>query len=398
MARWSTNASEAQPNPPQLAFKESTAFDYDEDQYDFNILDAYANGALLATFSENVVAGTDYTFVITDAGGTVMPLVLEAPKVAANAADAQVAAVNAANGSPTMDVYLEPAGTDITGATPWGAVGFTQSLAPQTTTPGTYELTLTEAGNAANVLFTSTPFEVTAAKNLTLIVTAENGEGNSLYSVMFLQDTTLQLYDKNAPATLRVINTVSDQQPRDVYLDGQQVIAAAPYTGPSDYFPAHVGTDLTYQVTPAGSPGALELDTTVTTAGTRSYTDLVTGTPGALAHQLTQDDGRRLVDQGRIRFFNGALQFTALDYLVVPTGTEITADTVPVVTLLPTNGTIINNFAPGTYDLVVRENGTANVVAGPTSITLATDAIYGVLTVNGASSATADVILFDDFQ
>ena len=56
-----------------------------------------------------------------------------------------------------------------------------------------------------------------------------------------------------------------------------------------------------------------------------------------------------------------------------------------------------NPFDPGDYDLYLRQNGGTALLSGPTRITLVSEGIYGVLAVNGADTATAGVVLFDDF-
>jgi hypothetical protein len=60
-------------------------------------------------------------------------------------------------------------------------------------------------------------------------------------------------------------------------------------------------------------------------------------------------------------------------------------------------GTPLTGFAPGSYELVLRENGTTNLIAGPLPITLAAGGLYSVLATNGADATTANIVLFDDF-
>jgi hypothetical protein len=69
------------------------------------------------------------------------------------------------------------------------------------------------------------------------------------------------------------------------------------------------------------------------------------------------------------------------------------------ISALPAPGTsaAYQRIPPGTYDLYLRQNATTNLLSGPTPITLAAGGIYGILSVNGADTATAQVRLFDDF-
>jgi hypothetical protein len=45
----------------------------------------------------------------------------------------------------------------------------------------------------------------------------------------------------------------------------------------------------------------------------------------------------------------------------------------------------------------LRQNLATTLLSGPTRLTLAAEGIYGVLAVNGPDTATAGVVLFDDF-
>jgi hypothetical protein len=52
---------------------------------------------------------------------------------------------------------------------------------------------------------------------------------------------------------------------------------------------------------------------------------------------------------------------------------------------------------PGEYDLYLYQYATLTIVSGPTRISVADGGIYGVLAVDGADTATANVLLLDAF-
>jgi hypothetical protein len=52
---------------------------------------------------------------------------------------------------------------------------------------------------------------------------------------------------------------------------------------------------------------------------------------------------------------------------------------------------------PDDYELYLFQAGTATVLSGPTPISVAAGGIYGALAVDGPDTATANVVLLDDF-
>jgi hypothetical protein len=387
--------------PVTLAYRNSAAFSYDEDQYDFHV-EVTRPGATtptrLASFSEELSANNDYMFVVMDVGGTIQHATLAFPKLAAGGSEARFAAVHAGPGVQALDIYLERPGTSIATVSPRGTLSFGAALSPGTLAAGDYELTATAAGDPANVLLTSPVFTLAAAAPVGFAIVADAEEGVVPFRVLVLRDAPSVLIDRNAQAGLRVLNGASDQGARDVAINGQFAppqFASVPFASLSAYslVPA---SELTVNVTPPGNPGVLELTQTITPAAAAKHTLIVTGDAGTLTHVIISDDGRRIPDQARLTLYNVARQFTQLDYFVVPPGTDITT-VFPIASLTAPGVSTLFSIAAGTYDLVLRQNGTTNIVAGPTPITVAGGGIYGVLAVNGADTATANVVYLEDF-
>jgi hypothetical protein len=376
------------------------AFTYDQDQYDFHF-DFLLPGATTAerrSFSKEIVAEMQYMFVAAEVGGLVEPVILEYPALANTDTQAQIVALHAGTSLPAMDLYVEPAGTTVATAIPKASLAFGQSFAPLLIAPGSYELTLTEPGNSANVLLASSTFTLTAAASTVFIVVDGADEGIAPLRVMLLQDTVGSLIDKNSQSGLRVINGATDTGARDVALNGQftpPLYPAVPFATRSAFELVPPG-DNTVDVTPAGNPGVLELTQTITVAAGAKQTLLFTGDAGTLTHLLVADDERRVAAQAKVRFLNLARQFTQVDFLIVEVGADATS-LAPTSTLPVPGGTPLTGLPPGSYELVLRENGTTNLIAGPLPITLAAGGLYSVLATNGADAATANIVLLDDF-
>lgn len=388
--------------PTTLELGGTFDFTFDEDTYDFFVdADNFTTNQTESVheFSQQVLSGTTYVFVLADNAGAVTHVALEYTPLAASAAETQIIGLHAAEDVPAVDVHIAPAGSDVTGAVPWGTPGFLQPLATKTVTPGDYEITITEAGNPANVLFTSQQFPLPASKTTTFVIAGEGGRGNAPFSVVALQDSSAVLFDRNAQASVRAINAATDMQPRDVAIGGvfaPPLFSSLPAPEPSPYALTAPGTDLALNVTPPGNPGVLELDQKITLTGSRLYTVLFTGDAGALTHAATADEGRRFTDRAQFRFYNAARQFGAVDVFLVTPGTDVST-VFPDAAMTAPSITAYLPRPPGDYEIVVRQSGTSTIVAGPIPVTLAASGNYGALITNGPDTATVTVTLVDDF-
>ncbi len=385
-------------NAATMSFKSTQVFAYDADTYDFYVIDRTVDlndPGRSWTFAAQLDARTNYTFVLTEANGEVQPVVIAHPP--AHPTDSVIIAVHAASGLPAMDLYLERPGVGIAGATPRGSF---DALAQITSTlpSGEYELWLTAAGNPADVVLASTTLALGPGTLSTFIVAPEAGQGTAELSVLLLQEQPTLLYDRDTANELRVINAATDRLPRDFAVDSQfspPLFSAMPFGEPTAYGPMPNGASR-INVTPAGNPGVLELDQTYSGLVGQRATMLVNGPAGTLTAAVAADDGRRINREAKIRFMNAASQFLAIDYVITyPDGDPFLL--FPQAQLFaPAVGSYLP-LAPGDYDLHLLQTGTATRLSGPTRISVAAGGIYGVLAVDGPDTATADVLLLDDF-
>jgi hypothetical protein len=381
------------------------ALSYDEDTYNFNVAatsDPSTNSKVpVLTFSQQVLAGTDYTFVLAENAGAVVSKVLETPTLAATAADSQIVLLHAAEALPAVDIYLEAPGADLLAATPWGRVAFLETLPAKHMPAGTYDLWVTEAGNPANVVLHTASFTLQAAKTLPFVISSASGSSSVDFGVAALADSPSVLLDVNAPAMLRVINGANDAAPRDVAIDGTVVVSAAPLAAVTPYVPVPIGAGVTMTVQPAGNPGVIELTTPITTEMGHLYTTFFTGSPGALTQTFSTDDVRPVRKPGnglaKLALYNGATQFTAIDAYITLPGTDITTvfPSVPSFPAPGASGPI--EIPPGDYQLTLRQTATTNTVAGPLSVHLDGGGVYYAIFGNGPDTATATITLRGDF-
>jgi hypothetical protein len=379
----------------------SSVLVFDEDEYSFNVRTTRpwdSSPQLLDTFSQQVQHGTDYLFVITEQSGAVTHLVFEKPTFSSTS-EAEVQVIHAAPSGPAFDVFVTAPDAELAGATAIGSVAFEEATSPLDLAPGDYALALTEAGNPANVLFTSAPFTVAGGASLAFVVVQEAGEGLSPYSVVIAGTSTGGLVDKNAPAGLEIVNAAADGAARDVYLDddfGAPLAAAVPSPAVAMQVTVAPGTRK-LSVTPAGNPGVVEAEQSYAAAAGQRETALIAGDPGSLTVAGAQDDPRPIVGETRVRFMNAATLFTAIEVYIVTHGTDVTTVSPLVGLTVPAiSGRVA--IPPGTYDLVLRDPTTSTIVAGPQSLTFEDGGVASILVTNGADPGTANVVLLQGFD
>jgi hypothetical protein len=384
--------------PFTVGFKGIHDARYDVDSYDFFVGERSGAGGGAPrswTFSPQLQADRAYTFILTEVAGEIQPVVLE--NAAAPAGEAQIQGLHAAAGLPALDLYLERPGVGIAGATPRGSFTAQQQIPARTIASGDYELWLTEAGNPANVLLSTTTFPLAAGVTSTFVIVPEPGLATQ-FSVMVVQPSSGVLYDRNATAPLRVINGATDMAPRDFAINSQfspPLFSAVPFAEPTATATVPFGSQ-TINVTPVGNPGVLELNQTFN--GTVELTTLMfAGTAGTLTYTLTSDDGRRIHNEAKIAFLNAATQFSGVDFVLTAPGEDQALVAGFAALVAPGASLTYSPIIPGDYDLYLRQNLGTTVLSGPTRVTLASEGIYGVLAINGPDTATAGVVLFDDF-
>lgn len=388
-------------NTDQMQFGAVAEVIYDADTYDFHVHSRSLNlnePGRTWSFQGELDADHFYTILLAENAGEVVPIVLaHSPTDGTNV---DVAAVHAAAGLPAMDLYIERTGVGIAGATPRGTFGPLETIPSFNLQSGDYELFLTAAGDPSTVLLTSTSVNFPAGGTVTIVPMSTGNQGSHPLAVLVMQAAASVLYDRNSGTELRVINAAVDQAPRDVVVDGQfspPLFAAVPYLAPTPYVPVPLG-ERAVTVTPPGNPGVLELEQKYTAVADRRTTLLFAGDAGALRPVFANDDNRRIHGEAKVRFMNAATQFTApLDFAVALPGED--PNTVAPLTRIAAPGIANYNFlAPGEYDVYVRLENSTTIVSGPTRINVAAEGLYSVLAINGPDTATASVVLLDDFQ
>ncbi len=388
-----------QRNEAQLEFRQASGpLVFDSDRYNFTIRALNSSGSAatsLGTFTRELQPNKQYLIAIAEVAGTVAPVVLE--KDAFSGTTAEINMMHAAPTLGAMALYVEPDGVVPSAAAPVGTLGFGETLEPITRAPGTYRLSLTEAGQPTNVLMTSALFALEEARSYAFVIVDPAGDSHAAVTVALLGNDTSMLIDESVQSSVAIVNAAADGAPRDVFVDDDfsaPLLASAPPLVRSADLPLAPGAHK-IGITPAGNTGVVEAENTTTYARSRFHVALIAGEPGDLEVLAAPDDRRRIAGESRITFMNAASQFESLEFFLVPPGTDISQLRSTIVLSAPSMTTRLA-FPPGDYELYVRKVD-AETLAGPAAVTLVSGGVYSALAINGAVAGTADFEYFEDF-
>ena len=339
------------------------------------------------------------------------PLVLTQDVSALTAGEAQVRVVHAASDAPMVDVYVSAPGTDITTEAPLGTFEFRGVLGPVSVPAGTYQLTVTPAGDPATIVFQNEaplPADqdvIVAAVNNTLlgdspvslVVSAIDPNNLNTSSV-----NTSELLDADTPAALRVVHASPDAPPVDVIANGDfgaPAVANIAFPGFTDYLSLPEGS-LNVQVVPTGTMAPVVIDADVELVAGESYTVIATDVLANIFPSVLVDDIRRVATEARVRIFHGSPTAGEVDIYVVAPGADIANET-PAFTAVPLGAeTGYVPLAAGDFDVVVTPTGTTDAAAiGPVTISVAAGGIYTAIARDEVGGGTPlGLILLDDFD
>lgn len=388
-----------------LNYKEGSAvLRVDEDTYRLNVDVVTPRGEdRVQSFTRSLAAGTEYMFILYENGGTVDVLEYEKPSPeVAGSTDSEVQLFHLAPGVGSVDVFLEAPDIDPAGATAWGRIGFTERIDPELRPGGEYQLTITAPGDPLSVLFRTPVFTLPEGENVSFSVVEGARVGTAALSVVVATSTGVsdELFDEAQQPAMRVFHGSRTAGPLDVVVNGEfttPLVAAIPFGQVSGY-ETTPATEFDLTITPAGDPGVLEVETTLTIPAGNQVTLSVLGAPGALRTVGTVDDNRRLSNFARLRVLNQSDELGAVDVYVVEPGTDITSINATIFGVQAGASTGYRIFDAGDYELIITGIGGDAPVADAIPIQLATSAVYSVIVLDGIDTGTAELFLFDDFS
>ena len=374
---------------------------FDSGPYDFH-LQTLPVGSFLServlTFREDLGPRRDNLFVILARDGEPEVFVSSTEEFSADTGTARWTLFHAFDGLGDLDVYVEPADTDLTQAVPRGRIAFA--------TPLTFEfaialprLYLTAPGDPTSIIFESLGQDVLPNTSEVLVISDPGNQGSYDILVSRVRANTGRLAQEGQQSAVRMINLTEDRTARDVYLDDTTeppLLAAFAYGELTPYLVVEP-TQHSIISTPVDNPGTVEGQVGWFATPGRVFTVFLTGDASTgITHNIVAEDNRSLDGEVSLQIISGATLFAQHEVFIVDPGTDITTVNATV-TLQPPAFTQRLRLLPGDYELFVRDDLTDAVIAGPEPLSMGDGGVYSLILSNSLDGSTVDAELIEDF-
>lgn len=384
------------------------SFELDEDTYTINVdtLSSVSADERERIISEQrgVTAFEELLLVLYDVAGVPALTPYSLPINPVEEGSVEFTFLHAAKGASQVALYLEPDGADLLAATPRDTLAFQQLGTPFVVATGSFRVTATVPGDPTSVVYQSPSFTPSDASSAIISVFASAGTARAPLRVSIFDRTTvtpLSLNDLSAPAALRFVNGAIALGSVDVVADGEfaQPLHAAVQPGEIRDYAELANLDPQIQITPAGNPGVIEFDQTLSLAAGNQQTLVVAGASGAVSTAVYLEDNRGIAPRTRVRIRNLAVNASSLDVYVTTRGGGI-AEALAAFLALPATGVEFQtSLVGGDFDVIVVENDSnadtvdETVIAGPVAVNWPNSQVFEVLVFDGAVAGDVDVVV-----
>lgn len=306
---------------------------FDDFEYTFNFeinVPGELQARRVASVTRKIEANKDFTFVVTGAveNPTILTWVADERTFEAEATVAEIRFAHLAESVGTVDVYFAPAGTAPALGEERGTLAYGDILAPLDIDSGAYVLTVTAEDDPATVIFQSGTANYAPQSALILAIfdaTANETAPVVTRGIAIAGTSSFTLTDPRFPASIQFVQASPTLDTVDIYDDAaltNQVVAALPYTGSTDPVDI-VSSETNYYFTPAGSTGAVLLETVVTPVGGARYDHYTLGQTGELGAVWGPWDTQPVEIYPTLSLTNALVNEQVVDVYIVAPGTDI---------------------------------------------------------------------------
>ena len=362
----------------------------------------------VATESVNVVNGHEYLAALTGKYGALAvrvyddtPHVFDNITTDGNGVDTnlQVQIFNWSSTLGPVDVYLEPPGANLS------VTQVKATLQPGDeynglVDSGDYVLTITPVGNPSSPVYTSDNVTLSQQTRVGFGIFDGTSDTTSAVRVTRFRDQGGDFLDRRQPTLLRAANVAPSVGTVDIYAQEDYthaLFSALALNQETQY----VTLDPTWlamlelDVTPTGNVGVLlKRDELSFTKGQRTTYFLAQTSTGAFNSLTGVDATRRLAPYAQLRTVNSF--GSSLDFYIIPHGNNVFTSTINE-SLSTASVGVSQQFAPGSFDIIIAKSGTDTFVYGPQQVTLAGGGIYTIAAVPTDQASRANVLMLDDF-
>jgi len=372
----------------------STTSSYDDFDYMLNFDVVFAGDAtetrIISQFIDTQ-ADQDYTLLLSGTIAAPTITVWETPvrtfDTGATVFEARFA--HAASAAATLDYdsvdyYFAADGVvPVMGEAVASSLTFTDITAPAEFETGDYVLTITTAGDPADILYTSDPVTITPQRNL--IINLFDGSAVSTAPVLAhalgAVGSSILMPDSSFLSTIEFLHGSQELGSVDIYDDeGLTMLVAQNHDYQQSTGPIVVESGpQTFRYTPTGMIAPVSIEATVTVLPGFRYRITAAGLTDEFTATFSLPDRRPIDTGGKLSSYHTSDNFEFVNFYIISRGEILDAQTPFRVGLPAAVTSEAAAILPGSYDLYLREFGETEILAGPIALDIANGDVYEVL-------------------
>ena len=386
-----------------VAYKSNSSPErWDDLNYTFNfeIRRLLNDNTRIASQSLDVVRNVEYTFVVHGSIDAAIVDIWDIPERSFTGSETvfEMRIGHAADALGAVDVYLglesaAPALGDLVATLAPGEVS-----APADVAQDSYVVTITSAGDPADVLYQSVTTQIVSGQSV--LVTLFEGDANDTAPVTIRifngQGFSSVLTDARFPPTARFIHATTDLGTSDIYDDEalqNRIIADLVFGNVTGDIDMAVG-EITVTATAPGNVGAIQLQDALTTFPGSRVNYYFTVLADELTGAQVSVDRRSIETVARLTFFHSAVNHDFVDLYVVDAGTSV-EDALPrQIGINYALQTPAISLTAGSYDIYITTAGEKTVLDGPISLEAALGDVYEAVLLDRVDPSLAELRLF----
>jgi len=284
----------------------------------------------VASVSTKIEANKDFTFVATGAvdNPTILTWITDERTFEADSNVTEIRFAHLAESVDSVDIYLGPAGTPPALGEQRGTLAYGEILPPIDVDSDIYVLTVTAAGDPSTVIFQSGTANYLPQSALILAIfdaTVDETAPVIARGIGTAGSSSFTLTDTRFVSTIQFVQASRTLDSVDIFDDAaltNPVISALPYEGASAPIDI-VSDETTYFFTPAGSTGAVLLESVVTPVGGVRYDHYSLGQADILGAIWGPRDTQPVEIYPTLSLTNALVNEQVVDVYIVAPGTDI---------------------------------------------------------------------------
>jgi len=348
----------------------------------------------------DVTRDVEYTFVLRGSVDAATVDVWEIPERSFSGTETifEMRIGHAADALGSVDVYLglESAAPDIGDLVATLAPG--EVSTPADVEQDAYIVTITSAGNPADVLYQSLPTEIVANQSALIMVFEGDANDTAPVTIRIFNERGLSspLTDARFPPTTRFVHATMDLGTSDIYDDAalqNRIVADLAFGDVTGDIDMAVG-ELTITATAPGNIGAIQFEDNLTTFAGSHLNYYFTVLADELAGAQVAVDRRSIETIARLTFFHSASNHEFVDLYVVDAGTAIDDSFPRQIGLSYGLQTSSIGLRAGSYDIYITTAGEKTVLDGPISVEMALGDVFEAVLLDRVDPSLAEFKLF----